>query len=324
MPLVAPLVALGTWALVMWVLATALAIAVIAGYISGVLQGLPFPLNKLAGLMSAVAHAITSACGKLESGIDHLIGAAWHALARYMDKLWSQIEAQAGLAAHEARLLGDLLYAHLGFKAAVQSIKATATAAWHLAKRLEREYRGIEAKVRTLEREIGKGIGNDVRAQIKALDTEITGIEQGVIPQLQAGIKAAEGEVTQLENFVKAIPGTSYFKWAAGIVTAALGVEAFNLLKCGFLRNLWNNRGCGLWNGIDDLLGLFIDAFLFTNICELLPLFETLVSDVATPLVIGLTDIGAGLCDGGIGAAPPLAVPALSLPANPGVTLNLP
>lgn len=324
MPIVVPLVALDVLVLVLWTIAAALAIALIMREIGNILRGIPIVGGYLAGAVGAIANAVSTAVGILERGIDKLIGAAWHLLARYMDMLWHQIEAQSSVLAQFGHIIGNQIYSVTGLRSLVHRLEKVWHGIEHGIRTLTREWHGIERRVKAIERTLARGIGNDVRAHVKALEQELTGIEKRVIPDLRAGIRTAEGEVTQLEQFIKAIPGTRYFDWAAGIVTAALGLEIWNLFRCPSLLSSARNRGCGLWNGLEDLLGLFIDALLLTNICELLPIFETLVSDVADPLVVGLTDVGAGLCSGGIGAAPALAVPALSLPANPGVTLNLP
>lgn len=56
---------------------------------------------------------------------------------------------------------------------------------------------------------------------------------------------------------------------------------------------------CGAPTGlISDLLGIFADVWLLENVCALLPLLETVASDVGTPLVDALTVVGAGLCKG--------------------------
>jgi hypothetical protein len=221
-------------------------------------------------------------------------------------------------------MVGGQIYSVSGLRALVHRLEKAYVGIEHGIKTLTREFHGIEHRVKVLEHDIAKGIGNDIRAQVRGLEREVHGIEKGVIPELRQGIKTAEGEVTQLENFIKAIPGTKYLTWATAIVVAGLGSALFNFFKCPTFLNKTLGRQCGFWNGLEDLFGLFIDTLLLANVCEILPFLETAVSDVADPIVIALTDVGAGLCSGGIGAAAALNVPALSLPANPGVTLNLP
>jgi len=314
-PIVVPLVALDVLVVALWCLAVALAIALVMDKLSSILAGVPWVGGKLSDAVKSMAKAITNAAGTLEHGIDSAIGAAWHALSRYVDHLFNQFVAHSSLILHLAEVVGKHVYSISGLRAFVKSIAYVAHAALHLANKLERQYHGIEHRVKTIEREIGAGIGADVLPRIKTLEREVTGIEQGVIPDLRAGIKTAEGEVTQLENFIKAIPGTRYLDWAAGIVTAALGLEVWNLLRCTFLRNLWGNRGCGLWQGLDDLLGLLFDAVLFVDLCNMLPLVEGLFAEFEAPLVDLIASAADAAC-----AHPPagwteLSAPALSLPA---------
>jgi hypothetical protein len=323
-PLVAPLVALDVFVIVLWCIAAALAIALIVKYIADVFRVVPVVGGAIAGALDAVGQAITSAAGKLVSKSEQLLGSGLHAFARYLDTFWHQWVSVHSILLQLAEHIGQLIYSHSGLRALVQRLEKVWHGVEHGVKDLTRKWHGIDRRVHKIERELANGIGNDVRSQVKALEREVTGIEQGVIPDLRAGIKTAEGEVTALERFIKALPGTRYLDWAAGIVAAALGAGFFNAFRCSAFSKILG-RGCnGIWGGLEDLLGLFIDLLLITNICELLPPLEALVSEVADPIVVGLTDVGAGLCSGGIGAAPALKVPALSLPANPGLTLNLP
>jgi len=74
-------------------------------------------------------------------------------------------------------------------------------------------------------------------------------------------------------------------------------------------------RICGLpTHWLDDVLGLLADFFILENICTVLPWLETAASDIGTPLVEVLTEVGAGLCRGS--AAPgALQGPKPSVPA---------
>jgi hypothetical protein len=323
-PIVLPLVALDVLVVVLWTIAVALAIALVMKYIGGVFRGVPVVGGYIAGAADAVAQVVTSAAGSLEHGLDKVAGAAWHQLSRYMDHLWNNLVTSSTVLVHMSEQILRLTHAQAALRGLVHKAVGTAQAVLPRVRTLEREYHGIEHRVKSLERDIAKGIGHDLRISVKALEREVTGIEKQVIPGLRAGIKTAEGEVTDLERFIGALPGTRYLAWATGIVAAALGAGIFNFFRCPTFLNKTLGRGCGFWNGLEDLFGLFIDTLLLTNVCTLLPILETAVSEVADPLVIALTDVGAGLCSGGIGAAPPLQVPPLSLPANPSLALSLP
>ena len=73
-------------------------------------------------------------------------------------------------------------------------------------------------------------------------------------------------------------------------------------------------RLCGMpshW--LDDVLGLLADFFILENICTVLPWLETAASEIGTPLVAVLTEVGSGLCAGATAPAP-LRGPKASVP----------
>lgn len=256
MPIVLPLVALDVLVLVLWTIAIALAIALIMRKVGDVFRHVPVVGGSIAGAVDSVAQVISNAAGSLEHGADRLAGAAWHQLARYMDHLWSHLVASSGVFAQMAAELLRHAHALSRLRALVHKAVGQAEAFVPRIKTLERGWHGIEHRVKTIEREIAKGIGHDLRIHVKALERKVTRLEQGVIPGLRAGIKTAEGEVSQLQDFIKAIPGTRYLDWAAGIVASVLSLEILNLLRCPQAKNVSKQRGCSMWGAMDDLLGL--------------------------------------------------------------------
>jgi hypothetical protein len=279
-PLVAPLVALDVFVIVLWCVAAALAIALIMKYVANLFRPIYGVGGIIAGVLDSAAQAITSACGKLVSKSEQLLGAGLHALARYLDTFWHQWVSVHSILLQLAEHIGQLIYSHSGLRALVHRLEKVWHGVEHGVKDLTRKWHGIDRRVHKIERELANGIGNDVRSQVKALEREVTGIEQGVIPDLRAGIKTAEGEVTALENFIKAIPGTKYLTWAAGIVAAALGLEILNLLRCPSAKTVANKRGCGLWNDLDALLGIAFIGLEIASLEELIKVAQVVTEDV--------------------------------------------
>jgi hypothetical protein len=276
------------------------------------------------GVLTATEQAVSNALGSAEAGIDKAIGASFHALSRLTDWLWREFKSHSLIASLLAAFVAELARAFHGVRSVVHDVAKAAHGVGGRVKALEKEYHGIEHELHHLEHEISKGIGDDVLPRIKSLEKGLTHVENKVIPDIRSIAQTAENDVAALRKWVTDnIPliGTSVF---AGAVAVALGALGLGGLRCNTLLNSLKNRGCGLWSGLEDLLGLFVDTLLLTNVCTILPFLETAVSDVADPIVIALTDVGAGLCSGGIGAAPALQVPALSLPASPGFSLQLP
>ena len=296
MPLVIPLVALDILVLALWTIAVALAIALIMDKLGSILNGVPVVGGYLAGVVQSMARAISNAAGTLEGGIDHLIGGAWHALSRYIDKLFGQMVAHSAIVAHFAQVIGSGVYSVSGLRSLVRSVSHVAHAAYAGIRTLEREWHGIEHRVRVIERDLARGIGNDVRSGVRGLERQLHGIERGVIPDLRAGIQAAEGEVTQLERFLKALPGTRYLDWAAGIVAAALGVGLLDFFRCPTFLSKTLGRGCGFWNTLEDLLGLFADAILFADLCQLTAWINEIFGPIEGFIVGLISDAANAAC----------------------------
>ncbi len=303
--------------------AKALSHALLGGIVAA-LETIPLIGSSLAGPFRAVDQAIGDACGAIVSKCEALVGASFHVFARLLDWEWRQIVGEAAALLHVARLVGNGIYSVTGLRTIVHQLEKVWHGIEHGVKTLTKDFHRLEGRVKTLEREIAGGIGHDLRIHIKALEKWEAVAKAQLAADAKAITQTLPAELTQLENFIKAIPGVSYLDWAAGIVTAALGVEIFRLFRCSSLLNSAKNRGCGLWNGLEDLLGLFVDVLFFASACEILVELSPFISDVAVPAVVALTDVGAGLCQGGIGAPPPLPAVALFLPANPGVALQLP
>jgi len=152
---------------------------------------------------------------------------------------------------------------------------------------LEREFQGIEHRVRVIEREIAQGIGSDVLPRIKTLEREVANVEGKVIPAIEGAETALANDVTALGEYIRA----NYLSSATDAVTAAvavaLGALGLGGLRCNTLLRSLTNRGCGLWQGLEDLLGLLIDAIALTHLCDL----PTWIEELFSPLLGDLTSL---------------------------------
>lgn len=312
---VAALVALGLAALL-----TLLTLAVVR-----FLSNIPYGVGGwIAGKAQAAENAISNALGQAFSGIDSFIGGTIHQLARFLDGVWNVIRTNANLLLALAGPVSLLWAGVSGIRALVHRLTATNVHSDARLKAVTRELGRLESWVEALQDQQARGIGADVQPQINALDREIDRIRNKTIPAIRERLTTDEGSLGNLYDWVAgkaSLLGVGTFAFAVAAVLDSLGLGS---IRCSSLGNMFNKRGCGLWNDLESILGLLADTVLLTNICSLLPLLETAVSDVADPLVIALTDVGAGLCDGGIGPPPALPAVSLYLPASPSLTLNLP
>lgn len=294
------------------------------GPLISLLQAIPAIGSRLAAPFKAIESAITGACGSIEAGCDRLMGQSWHQTARLLDWTWKEIRRHAHTLAVAAPIIGTLVELYDALRANVHHVTSARSGDAARIKRLEKEYHGIEKELKKLEREFNGIDDTGIGKRLHNLDHRLDVIEGTTIPAIQAADTDAATAISNLWNWVHknvAIPGTDVFTGAVAVALTALGLGG---LRCNSLLSSLKRRGCGLWSGLEDLLGLFVDTLLLTNVCTILPFLETAVSEVADPIVVALTEVGAGLCSGGIGAAPALQTPALHLPANPSVSLNLP
>src|SRR5262249_10856606 len=145
-----------------------------------------------------IEQAVDSALGSAENGIDRLMGASFHRFVELNRWLWDEFKRNT--------IIGVLLTAEVrALKSAYHHLRnlahralAFAESIPHRVRALEREWHGIEAKVRQLEHEIGKGIGHDLRITIKALEQYEEKLKSKIIPAIRTDIANAEGEISNL------------------------------------------------------------------------------------------------------------------------------
>lgn len=150
------------------------------------------------------------------------------------------------------------------------------------------------------------------RHSVAVLDREVAGLRERVWRderllhhEAAHGIDDLESEFWKLYKRVGVLTGATVF---AAAMANVLGVSARCLRKGNIGRV--SRALCGLSGAaLNDLLGLLTDVLIFENVCTLLPILETAASDIGTPLVAALTDVGAGLC-GGVAPAGALRGPA--------------
>lgn len=249
-PLVLLVIALG-----LAIIATVIVKALFGPLISA-LQAIPLIGGKLASPLEAIARALTGALGSVEGGIDKIIGASWHLLSKQWDWAWREIRRHGVGLAESATMLGTLIGAYHLLRRLVHGIHTTVDAHSGAVKTLEKEYHGIEHRVKVLEREIGKGIGHDLRTRVAGLEDELGKVEGKVIPSLRSLAGTAEADAQRALADFRSIPFPAGVKtWAEAI---AAGITALGL---GWLRcdaNPFNNNrnACNLWGDLAGLLGL--------------------------------------------------------------------
>ena len=79
-------------------------------------------------------------------------------------------------------------------------------------------------------------------------------------------------------------PGSAAVGAFTGALAAVLSVAGVNALRCPQFGNLFNKRGCGLWNDLDALLGLLVTALAIENLDTLVREAQSLEEGVAVAI----------------------------------------
>lgn len=322
MVVVEPLLELGAVALVFWVIATALGIALLMDKLAAILHAVPIAGGFLSSKVKEMAQAITNAAGALESGIDNLIGASWHLLARYMDRLWNNLVHHSVLSLLISQLVNRLAHAFRALEHRVEHAASVAVGALPRIKTLEREFKGIEHGVKQLGKLLLAFGGIDAVIHLLHWLRNFERHHGGSLKGIHGLIRGLHGSLSDLKRFLGIKAGISYKDWAIGIVAAALGLGVVNLFKCPTFLGKTLGRGCGLWNGLEDLFGLFIDALALTHLCDLPRWIEEFFSPILSELTSLISSAANSVCASANTDWSKLNVANGPLP--PPQTLNLP
>lgn len=241
------------------------------GPLQRVVSFIPVIGGSLAYLISTATQAVVNVLGKVESGCDHLVGGAWHATARIMDKTWNVIHGNAAAVAHIAQIVGNLISPIAALRALVHHFTGIVSALIHPLRTLEHTVHGIDRAIKTLEKDFSHGIGNDVLPQLKHLRKEVHVLERSTATDIADAEAQAEAATADLWTWMTGVGSKPLKLTFAGAVAVALATLGLGGLRCNNLANSLRNRGCGLWSGLEDLLGLFVDALILTDLCEILP-----------------------------------------------------
>jgi DNA-binding transcriptional MerR regulator len=267
--------------------------------------------------------AISNALGSVEHGIDSLIGASWHRFAELTSWLWSEFKRHADLILTTASYVVGLGFSVEAIRTLVHDLSHHRVVQSAQVKTLERELHGIEEGVRDLQQEIGRGIGHDLRIQVGQLETELGTITSTTIPAIQAAESDAASAISNLYDWAKGKAALLGVGTISAAVATALGVLGLGQLTCpGFLKNL-GHRGCGLWNDLESVLGLLADVLIIASICDVLPWLTEGVDTLGIGLVEGIHAAGLSACSGSYPPPPPMPAVNLSPPTVYGPTFSI-
>lgn len=276
-------------ALALALIAKKLIHAILGGLISA-LQAIPLIGGKLASPLEAAESAITNAMGGVVGGIEKGIGKSWHLQARLMDWLWREIRSHGAALLAITTPLGAILETYRGIRSLVHHLTHSNSLRASQVKHLTRELHGIEHRLKHLEHDVAKGIGDDVLPRIKSLDREVHKVTHETIPAIRAAEDADAISIGRLWDWVRqhvAMPGSAAFTRAVAVALSALGL---GWLRCN--SNPFNNNrnACGLWGDLAHLLEIAAIPLEIASIYELIGVAQTVAEDV-TKGVEALLDV---------------------------------
>lgn len=249
--------------------------------------GLPVIGGAIASGAKKIGQAINNAMGFLFGGVAQYVGGAFHAMGVTLSRTWRLIAHTPHVVAEIAHVVGEDIYRLTGLRALVHSVTVLAHSLAHTLVKVGRELQGIEHGIKEFEKEISKGIGEDVLPRIRSLDKELTRLNNVVIPRIDAEAKAAEGTAENALGKIEAIPFPNVDTWAKAVAAglAALGLDW--LTSCRSNPFTGNKEACGLLGDLGHLLGLIAAIELLLN-------FDQAVhdcQDVAAVTVTGFMDV---------------------------------
>lgn len=284
----------------------------------GPLNGLPVVGSAIASAEHAITKSVTSFCGSVVHGADIAVGNSLHGIASMVNRLAGAIRHPAQILDQASTAVLGLSLAYHGLRELAHGLNKTFTGIDATVRTLGREFHGIEHRVRVIEHDIARGIGHDLRIGLQATEKELSHLERRVIPGIRSDVATADTAISNLYEWAKGKADLIGIGTFAAAVTAVIGKDLLQLFKCPTFLNKTLGRGCGLWNGLEDLFGLLLDGFIFADLCAIIPEVEVLFSEFEEPLTALIADAADAFC-----AQPPPGwptIPSRKL-ATPTVTL---
>jgi hypothetical protein len=245
-----------------------------------VLAHIPLFGGFSADFLKKMEQDIDNKLGSIEHGIDALMGASFHRFVELNEWLWREFKKHTLIGQLLSAEYSALTHAYEYLRGLAHRAVAVAESIPHSVRQLEREYHGIEHRVKTIEREIAHGIGDDVLPRLKTLDREIDRLEHKTIPAIRAAERDAEAAISDLYEWAKgkaSLLGVGTFSLAVAAALAALGL---GWLRCSNNPFSKSKAPCSLWDDLAKLLGLAGLLAIAFDFQEFVDAAETVASGI--------------------------------------------
>ena len=275
---------------------------------------LPWPVGTvhifgpLSSLLRTVAENVEHWLGQAALATEHATLFLWNHMVSITEEVARWIEAQSLAELHAWESLFTTTLPNL-FHTVSRHVESLIASASH---ELHKAYS-----------ELSRFVGHEIH-RVEAYVEHIVHRAEAVIEGLALPrIRTIEHDLGALKDRLDRIAKSLSKDAIIALIGATIWKELFNGIKCSSWGNLVNKRGCGAWQGLEDVLGLLVDAVLIGSICEILPFLTTAVDDVGLGLVATIHASGLTLCAGTYPPPPPMPAVALLHPTVYGTTLTL-
>lgn len=227
----------------------------------GPLGGLPGIGSAIVSLERTIAQSVAHACGTVVQPVDTVVGKSLVGLAGLINRLSAVIRSHGRVLADIASFVPPFAIDLAALRALVHATVHANTGTAAQVKTLERELHGIEHQVKQLERDVSKGIGEDVLPKLKTLNREIAHIDNAELPAIRGNVATAEGEIGNLFDWIRGKADIIGVGTIATAVAAAVGIDAWNFFRCKQTQG-WGKAFCGLPSDIANALIAGLSLFL--------------------------------------------------------------
>lgn len=263
-----------------------------------------------------IENAISHWVGNLIQPVDHAVGTTFHAVARVLDWTGDTLVDGSGFALSVAGALGDA--------ASLSDVRRALQEALGAIHTVEHDAEVALRRAEAAEKAAVHSVAQGVYPRLRTLEHEVTREIPREIKSARDLARSAEDGVIRLWQKVRSLPTTADIVTAVAAAIAALGLSGLDLLKCSEAGSMFNRRGCGLWNALEDVLALLADAVIFFDLCNVLPELTSLFSDFEEPLTALISDAANAACAHPPAGWGPLPAQSLYLPSSPSLALHLP
>lgn len=281
------------------------------------IRGVPDPRIDLGGPFRAVDRAIVTALQNWCTGAEIEMGYCLHGLERVGRYMAQAIDY---LARETSETFDWLIHVHIP-----KWVKYAATAAFPFAwitklvvSEIAKHLPHIRREIKVIEHAVPQRIVQVFKFAGAATLPGVLGLPH--IWREIHGLTKRNLRLSKRLHRVEALLGVAAF---AGVLAQTFGVSARCVRSGGPIGRV-ARRLCGLSaRGLEDILGLIVDAFLFTNICQALTLIERGFSFIEPEITAFITAVETMACYGDDEHLPPGPGVFLSLPPVTGLVLSL-